>query len=395
MKTLYLDCGMGAAGDMLAAALLELLPEPNTFAAELNALAIPGVSVSRSEVVKHGIRGTRFSVSVNGAAEDACAGHEDHDHEHRRLGDIAGIIGTLPVSARVGADAAGVYRLIAEAESRVHGLPAGDVHFHEVGALDAVADIVAVCLLMEKLAPDRVVVSPVCVGSGQVTCRHGVLPVPAPATALLLLGIPTFGGELAGEMCTPTGAALLRHFATEFGAMPVMRPAAVGYGMGSRDYGAANCVRAFWGEDGAGEESVVELKCNLDDMTPEALGFAQERLFEAGALDVYTVQIGMKKSRPGIQLCCMCRAGDSGKLADILFRHTTTLGLRVSREARLTLDRSSAVVQTAYGPVRVKRAACGGAVKIKPEYEDLARIARENGLTLAEAAALGELADLK
>jgi uncharacterized protein (TIGR00299 family) protein len=374
---------MGAAGDMLAAALLELLPEPDAFTAELNALGIPGVSVSRSEIVKHGMRGTRFSVTVNGAAEDDCP-----DDTHRDLGDLAGIIGALPVSERVGADAAGVYRLIAEAEGRVHGRPAGAVHFHEVGALDAVADIVAVCLLMEKIAPDRVVVSPVCVGSGQVTCRHGVLPVPAPATALLLEGVPTFGGAIAGEMCTPTGAALLRYFAAEFAAMPVMRAEAIGCGMGSRDYGAANCVRAFWGDGGAGDDTVAVLKCNLDDMTPEALGFAQELLFEAGALDVYTVPIGMKKSRPGIQLCCLCREGDAERMAGILFRHTTTLGLRITREARLTMDRSSAVTETACGPVRIKKAVRGSVVKTKPEYEDLARIARENGLTLAEAAAL-------
>lgn len=398
MKILYLDCAMGAAGDMLAGALLALLPEPDTFIAELNALGIPGVAVTRTESVKCGITGTRFLVTVNGEDEDDCSSraHEhgpDHGcggHGHSGMDEISALIGGLPVSCRVREDALGVYGLIAEAESRVHGCPVSQIHFHEVGALDAVADIVAVCLLMERLAPERVVVSPVCVGSGQIRCRHGVLPVPAPATALLLRGVPVFGGEVAGEMCTPTGAALLRRFASDFGTMPVMRAGTVGYGMGGRDYGAANCVRAFFGESGAGEERVAELTCNLDDMTPEAVAFAQELLLESGALDVCTIPIGMKKSRQGIQLCCMCREADRERMVDIIFKHTTTLGLRVSLEERVVMSRSSRTVQTEYGPVRIKRAERGGTVKQKPEYEDLARIAREAGMTLAEAAALAD-----
>jgi uncharacterized protein (TIGR00299 family) protein len=254
--------------------------------------------------------------------------------------------------------------------------------------MDAVADIVAVCMLMERLAPERTVISPVCVGSGQVKCRHGILPVPAPATALLLQGVPVFGGDVVGEMCTPTGAALIKRFASGFGTMPVMRVESIGYGMGGRDYGAANCVRAFLGETDDGKETVAELKCNLDDMTPEAICFVQELLFENGALDVYTIPIGMKKSRPGVLLCCMCREGDKDKLVDIMLKHTTTLGVRAAIEERFALARATGVVQTAYGPVRVKTASGRGIKKSKPEYEDLARIARENGLTLAEAAAL-------
>ena len=388
MKTLYLDCGMGAAGDMLAAALLALLPDPEAVVEKLNSLGLPGVSISWTESVKCGVRGFRFSVKINGAGEDAGLGHGHHGHSHSTMEDIDAVISALPVSDRVRADAAQVYRLIAQAEGSVHGRPVEAVHFHEVGALDAVADIVSVSLLMERLAPDRVVVSPVCVGSGQVECAHGILPVPAPATERLLRGIPSFGGAVRGEMCTPTGAALLKHFAMEFGTMPVMRTEAVGYGMGGRDYGAVSCVRAFWGTEQGQTPSVAELKCNLDDMTPEAVGFAMERLFENGALDVYTVPVGMKKSRPGIQLCCLCRQADTEKLANIMLRHTSTLGIRVSYEQRFTLDRSTVAVQTEYGPVRLKKAGSGGILKLKPEYEDLARIARENDLTLDEAAAL-------
>lgn len=389
MKTLYLDCGLGAAGDMIVAALLALIPEPDAFMAEMNALGIPGVTVSRSEITKSGIKGTRFSVTVNGKEEDGCG--VSGPKSESSLNDIADLVAGLPVSARVREDMLAVYRLIADAESRVHGLPVSRIHFHEVGALDAITDIAAVCILMEKLAPARVVASPVCVGSGQITCRHGILPVPAPATAILLHGVPVFGGDVAGEMCTPTGAALLRHFATDYGTMPVMRIGAVGCGLGSRDYGALSCVRAFVGGTDMGRDVVSELKCNLDDMTPEAIGFVQGILFESGALDVYTVQVGMKKSRPGIQICCMCREEDTDTMVDIMFKYTTTIGLRVSREERFVLNRSTEVVQTEYGPIRVKKSGLGALEKSKPEFEDVARIARENGMTLTEAAGLADL----
>ncbi len=398
MKTLYFDCSMGAAGDMLAAALLELLPEPDVFVAELNSLGIPKAAISRSQSVKCGITGTHFSVKISGVDEDDYShlhhknennNHvEHHGHHHSRMNDIEQIISVLPVSEQVKENVIGVYRLIAEAESCVHGSTVSEVHFHEVGALDAVADIVSVCLLMEKLAPDRVVVSPICIGSGQVECCHGILPVPAPATALILRGMPTFGGTVVGEMCTPTGAALLKHFATSFGTMPGMCFGAIGYGMGKREYGIANCVRAFLGESKGVNDVVVELKCNLDDMTPEAVGFAQEFLFEKGALDVYTVPIGMKKSRPGTQLCCMCREKDKEKMVSMIFKHTTTLGIRISRDERCTMERETSVLQTVYGSVRIKKAVYGDVEKLKPEYEDLVRITREENLTLAEAAAL-------
>ena len=419
MKILYLDCGMGAAGDMLAGALLELLPDPDTFVQELNALGIPGVSFRRETAEKCGIRGTHLSVTVHGEEEesiDCGPGHvheHDHDHAHSHaqehphahahshghahghhhhssLHDIEHIVcGHLPIPERVKQQVMAVYRLIAEAESHAHGVPVTEIHFHEVGTLDAVADITAVCLLMDRLSPDEVVASPVHVGSGQVKCAHGILPVPAPATAYILRDVPIYGGSIRGELCTPTGAALLRHFVTRFGDMPPMRTQAIGYGMGKKDFAAANCVRAMLGEGaGQGGDRVWTLACNVDDMTAEAVGFAMERLFDCGALDVYTVPIGMKKSRPGTMLCVLCRPEAKDAMLDCLFRYTTTIGVRELALQRHVLDRRVTTLDTPYGPVRRKEVRGRGEERYKYEYEDLARIAREKGVSLAEAASL-------
>ena len=301
------------------------------------------------------------------------------------MGDIRHILSHLDIPEKVREDAQAVYELIAQAESHAHGRPVEEIHFHEVGTLDAVTDVVAVCWLLNELAPQQVVASPVHVGCGQVRCAHGVLPVPAPATAYILQGVPTYGGAVQGELCTPTGAALLKHFVKSFGPSPVMRVEKIGYGMGKKDFQAANCVRAMLGETEEQRESVIELYCNLDDMTPEALGFAQERLWEAGALDVYTVAVGMKKNRPGVMLACMCREEEREKMVSLLFAHTTTLGVREKMCARYTLARSQRTVETALGPVRVKESTGWGVTREKPEYDDLARIARKNSITLEEA----------
>lgn len=405
MKTLYFDCGMGAAGDMLTAALLELVPDREAALAELNALGIPGVTFTAQPSVRCGITGTHVSVSVNGEeeSEELHGHHHDHDHDHEHdhnhdhehhhyhhhsgMGDIAHIVSHLPLSERVRHDVLAVYGRIAEAESHAHGVPVEEIHFHEVGTMDAVADVTAVCLLMEKLSPDRVLASPVHVGCGQVRCAHGILPVPAPATEYILRGVPVYGGNIRGELCTPTGAALLRHFVTEFGAMPVMRVEKTGYGMGTKDFAVANCVRAMMGEFGdASSDEVLELACNLDDMSGEEIGFACEILRESGALEVWTTPIQMKKSRPGVLLSVLCRPADRDALVQLLLRHTSTLGVRETRWSRTVLARQ---VETVDG-IRRKTASGYGVSREKIEYDDLARYARERGLTLREARALLE-----
>lgn len=380
MRTLYLDCSMGAAGDMLGAALLELLPDREAFLEKLNGLGLPGVRYTLEPAVKCGVTGSRLTVTVEGEQERDHSEHHHH-HPHNDLYSITHLVADhLRLPEAVKDHVLQVFRSIAQAESRVHGVPMEQIHFHEVGTMDAIADVTAVCLLMEELKLEQVVASPVHVGSGQVRCAHGILPVPAPATALLLQGVPIYGGQIQGELCTPTGAALLKHFVASFGSMPLMTVDSVGYGMGNRDFPAANCVRAMLGTTEASCEDIACISCNLDDMTPEDMGFAMERLLEAGALDVYTTPIGMKKSRPGVLLTCLCSLEDRARMEELMLRHTTTLGVRTVIAQRRIQSRRFETLQTPYGPVRVKRAGD----KAKPEYEDLAQIARSQNLTLSQ-----------
>ena len=452
MKTLYIECNMGAAGDMLMSALLELVG--GDFIERMNGMGLPGVVFKQLNEVKCGITGTRVSVEIEGEEElsrDIAAAtelrgghvhdgghshahghehtHEDghthehdhsrghihdrshdhmhsHDHEHINdhshsndhghshphigLAEIGEIVRGLPVSEKVKGDVMAVYGIIAEAESKAHGRPVEAVHFHEVGAIDAVADILGVCLLMEELAPEKITVSSVHVGSGLVHCAHGILPVPAPATAHILRGIPTYGGRINGELCTPTGAALLKHFAVSFGDRPVMTVEKIGCGMGKKDFPAANCVRVFMGEtadekaDNTTCADISELSCNLDDMTGEELGFAMEMLLEAGVLDVFISPIQMKKNRPGQLLTCLCRPEDEERIAALMLRHTTSFGIRVKGCKRYILDRIIEEKETKSGKLRVKTGTGYGIKKSKTEYEDEAELARKSRKSLFE-----------
>lgn len=400
MKTLYLECGMGAAGDMLTAALLELTEDRQSFLKRINHLGLPGVKVDAETSVKCGITGTHMKVTVNGEEEESRDAHshphehahehshgQDHEHHsddpahghhhHASPADVEELINGLNVSDRVKADAKAVYALIAEAESQVHGHPVSEIHFHEVGTLDAVTDVISVCLLMEDIGAEEVVVSPVHVGSGHVHCMHGILPVPAPATALILKDVPTYGGHIQGELCTPTGAALLKHFASRFGDRPIMRTKAIGYGMGKKDFEQANCVRAFLGESERQREQITKLECNLDDMTGEDIGFATEQLFQAGAKEVFTQAVGMKKNRPGILLTVLCLTEDADRLAEEMMKHTSTLGIRRQEMSRYVLQRSVETLSISYGEVRMKQASGMGVKRSKPEFEDVAALARK------------------
>lgn len=389
MKQIYLDCSMGAAGDMLCAALLELHPQPETVVEQINALGLPGVRVAAERTQKCGIAGTHYAVTVHGEEETQDM-HHHHHHHGSAVHDIAALIDGLDLPEQVKADAKAVYDLVAQAESRVHGCTVENIHFHELGTLDAVTDIVTCCLLLHELAPERIMASPVCTGFGTVRCAHGVLPVPAPATAALLEGIPVYAGELEAELCTPTGAALLKHFVQDFGPMPAMTVSAAGYGMGSRDFERANCLRALLGDAEDGDE-IIELKCNVDDMTPEAVGFAMQTLLDAGAPEAFTEAVGMKKNRPGILLTCLCRPEQRDEMVRLLFRHTSTIGIRETVCRRYVLRRATGTVETPCGPVRVKTSEGYGVRRSKAEYDDLACIASEHGLTLDEARKLAEL----
>ena len=418
MKTLYLDLPMGAAGDMLSAALYELLNEDErkSFIEEINNAGIPGVRVTTENSVKCGITGTHFTVKVDGQEEESHDAHEhghehhhdeDHHHEHNHeeeghhhvhehsheheghhhhtsMAEIEGIINSLKIPDSVKTDVIEVYKLIAAAESNAHGKPVTDIHFHEVGTMDAIADITSVCLLFRKIGAQNIFASAINVGSGQVHCAHGILPVPAPATAFILKDIPVYSNHIKGELCTPTGAALLKHFVNHFGTMPPIKMSAIGYGMGKKDFEAANCVRAILGDSDEKPETILEYTCNLDDISAERIGFAMEQLFAAGAVEAYTIPVTMKKSRPGNLLCVMCRERDKQKILETIFKHTTTLGVRENVSNRYFLERSIETVKTEFGDIRVKRAEGYGVKREKYEYEDLAAIARKTDLSIDE-----------
>ena len=425
MKTLYLDLPMGAAGDMLSAALYELLDEEErkSFIEEINKAGIPGVKVTTEKSEKCGITGTHFKVTVDGQEEESHDAHEHshehhhneehshdhhhehehshehhheeafehehtHDHEHHHhhtsMAEIEAIINSLNIPENVKADVIEVYKLIAAAESNAHGKPVTDIHFHEVGTMDAIADITSVCLLFNKVGAKNIFASAINVGSGQVHCAHGILPVPAPATAFILKDIPIYSNHIKGELCTPTGAALLKHFVNHFGTMPPIKMSAIGYGMGKKDFEAANCVRAVLGDSDEKPETILEYTCNLDDISAERIGFAMEQLFAAGAVEAYTIPVTMKKSRPGNLLCVMCRERDKQKILETIFKHTTTLGVRENISNRYFLERSIETVKTEFGDIRIKRAEGYGVKREKYEYEDLAAIARKTGLSIEE-----------
>ena len=391
MKTLYIECNMGAAGDMLLASLAELTGDVKACEEKLNSLGIPDVTYNFEKSVKCGIEGTHARVIALGVEEDEHMHehhHHDHDdhehthehshehhHHHTHMSDIENIINALNVSDKVKADALAVYALIAEAESKAHGKPITDIHFHEVGTMDAVADIVGVCVLMEQLGADRIVVSPLATGFGQVRCAHGILPVPAPATASIIEGIPTYSGTVEGELLTPTGAALLKHFADSFGTRPVMAISKTGYGMGRKDFEKANMLRTFIGEEqNEDDDKVIEMSCNVDDMTGEEIGYATGVLMNSGALDVFTTPVYMKKNRPGILITCIVKPEDKEKFAKLIFEHTTTIGIRYTAMDRFRLARREEKVMTKFGEVSVKVSEGFGVTKVKPEYDDVAGI---------------------
>ncbi|MDR1213047.1 MAG: nickel pincer cofactor biosynthesis protein LarC [Propionibacteriaceae bacterium] len=398
MTILYLECAMGAAGDMLMAALLELVDDRDDCLAQLNGLGLERVRIQARPGRRGAIGGTVVDVWVDDLMETvhhhgrAETGqdhvHQHLDHDHTSLAEVLARLDDLPLSDRVQGDARAVYSLIAQAEAKVHGRPAGQVHFHEVGHLDALADVVGVCLLLERLDPDQIVVSPIHLGRGFVTCAHGVLPVPAPATAELLRGLPTWAGPVEGELCTPTGAALLKHFATGCGPQPTMTVDRIGYGLGHKDFDRPNCLRAFWGEAaGQAGQLVAELRCNLDDMTGEALAYACDQLRRAGALEVFLTPVLMKKGRPGHLLTCLCDLDQADQMTDLMLRHTTTFGVRRSDCPRTVLQRQTSLQSTVYGDIRVKTGHAPGLVKAKAEHDDLAQAAERAGLPLSQIAA--------
>ena len=402
MRILYLDCGMGAAGDMLAGALVSLLSkeEQESFIKMINNIGVDGVKVSLSDDAKCGIVGKHFKVEIDGVEEHSHDVHEHehhheheqehghhHEHHHQGKGPFPKELEAVAEKLNCPNDIQKVYELLAEAEAKVHGKDVSEIHFHEVGMKDALIDIASVVYLMNKLKIDKVVVSPVNVGFGKVKCAHGILPVPAPATAELVKGIPTYAGRFEGELLTPTGAALLKYYADEFSYQPLMNVIKCGYGTGNKNFESANVVKAVLGEvtDELISENIIELNCNVDDMSAEDMAYATKALIENGAKDAFVTPVIMKKGRSGMLLTVLCSAIDKERFVSLIFKHTSTIGIRVKETERIILNRHEETVHTKLGDVRVKYSEGYGVKREKPEFEDLRKLAEENNISVAEA----------
>jgi hypothetical protein len=377
MKTAYLDCFSGISGDMLVGALLDAGLELRLLEEALEGLGLSGVRLEARREGRSHIHGTRFLVAV-----------DEGEQPERSFRDIRGIIEGSGLHRRVRDRSLAVFQALAEVEAHIHDCAPAEVHFHEVGAADSIVDIVGAVLGMEALGIERLVCSPLPLGSGFVRSRHGIIPVPAPATLALLKGVPVEDAGLESETVTPTGAALARVLSDGFGPLPPMAPEGVGYGVGSRDLpDRPNLLRIVLGEatTEARSDSVVLLEANLDDCPPEWTGHLMERLFEAGALDVWLVPVQMKKNRPGVLVQTVARPSDRERLADLILRESTTLGVRFQPMERRILERGSVELESPWGPLAVKRARDpDGVWRALPEYEACRRVAREHGVALRE-----------
>lgn len=407
-RILYFDCFSGAAGDMILGALLDAGLPLAELRRALGSLAIAGYEIESEKVSRAGVAATKLRVVEKGREH----GHHDHhhhdhhhgdhphdgSHEHRSLDEICRVIDGSALSADGKARACGLFRRLAEAEAAIHQVPVERVHLHEVGALDSIIDIVGAVFGLEWLHADRIVASPLNVGSGTVTCSHGTFPVPAPATARLLAGVPVYSSGVSAELVTPTGALLVTDYAAAFGPLPPMKVTHVGYGAGDRDFpDAPNVLRLFVGEptEAGSRERVAVIECEIDDMNPQIFGVLMDRLYAAGALDVLYAPVQMKKNRPGTLVTVVAPPAGREAVCDVLFRETTTLGVRYQEMERERLDRQVVEIATPLGAVRFKVARRAGIiVNAAPEFDDCARLANERGISVKEVQAIATKAYL-
>ena len=379
MSEIYFDCFSGASGDMIVGSLLDLGLSLDQLTGELQKLNLQNYSLSANRVVKAGITATKFTV------------HAGHEHVHRNLFTIESLIRESALSDRIKDSAAKIFVRLAEAEARVHGSTVDKIHFHEVGAVDSIVDIVGACIGFELLGVENILASPLNVGTGFVKAAHGTLPVPAPATVELLKGLPIYSNQIEGELVTPTGAAILSTLARSFGALPSFEIETIGYGAGTRDTpGAANVLRAFKGvlssrtasvAGGPGSQNVTVIESNIDDMNPQIYGYLQEQLQKLGVLDIFVCPVQMKKNRPGFLLTVVTPPETLEIVADTIFRETTTIGIRYYEAGRKVLERDVVRIDFEYGSIRVKVARREGRiVNFSPEYEDCRIAADKHGI---------------
>jgi uncharacterized protein (TIGR00299 family) protein len=377
MKVAYFDCFCGAGGDMIVASLIDAGADLGALRDSLAGLGVEGYSLSAEPVRRHGLAARRFHVNLD----------REVDQPHRNLQDITALLGAARLPGPVLDRARQVFARLAEAEANVHGTTTDQVHFHEVGAVDAIVDVTAAVSALHQLGIDRVVCSPIPTGSGSVVCQHGVLPVPAPATAQLLRGIPLAATDEVGELVTPTAAAVLTTLSSEFGSLPEMTLEAIGYGAGAReDTKRPNVLRVLIGSTDTDPDvdSIAILETNLDDASPEVIAYCLDRVRAGGALDAYAVPIQMKKSRPGFVLSVLCEPARVGAIERILFAETPTFGIRRHQVSRVKMRRRHEAVSTPFGAIRMKVGERGGVLTAGPEYEDCRAAAERHHVPLRE-----------
>jgi uncharacterized protein (TIGR00299 family) protein len=397
VKILYFDCFAGAAGDMILGALLDAGLPFDELKRALGSLAVEGWEVSADRVVKTGVTATKFRVH-----EHAHAGAGAQPHAHHHLKHIFAAIERSALSDAGKAKAITMFRRLGEAEAAIHGTTMEKVHLHEVGAIDSIIDIVGAVFALEWFAAGKIVVSPMNVGGGMVKSAHGVFPVPAPATIALVKDAPVYSSGIQAELLTPTGALILTEYASEFGPVPAMKIARVGYGAGDRELTETpNVVRVLVGEGieprtqdpGPKTQRVVVLECEIDDMNPQIFGALMDKLYAAGALEVFYAAVQMKKNRPGTLMTIVAAPEQRETMTEIVFRESTTIGVRYQELSRECLDREMVTVTTPLGPVRFKVARRGGRLfNAQPEFDDLAKLSEERGIPIKDVQALAQKA---
>jgi uncharacterized protein (TIGR00299 family) protein len=379
MKIAYFDCFSGASGDMILGALLDAGLPLEHLKLELAKLGLSHYDVSRTAVVKNGISGSQALVHVE---------EDHHHHHHRHLADITAIIDKSTLAPAIKKDSIRIFKRLAEAEAKVHNTSPENILFHEVGAMAAIIDVVGGVIGLHALGIDTIICSPLHVGSGTVECAHGTLPVPAPATAELILGKPVYATGVQGELLTPTGAAILTTLASDFGSLPPMTVERIGHGAGTADRSIANMLRLFIGSDiqpcqKFAVEQTATIETTIDDMNPQIYDYLIEKVLQMGALDIYCTSVQMKKNRRGTLVTILCRPEMVAALSEFLFRETTTIGLRWRLDNRFTLRREFMTVKTRFGAISCKIASQGDElINVTPEYEDCKRVALEQNVPL-------------
>lgn len=403
MKTLYFDCSSGISGNMTLGALLEIVGDEKYLLEELNKLNVDGYKIEISKQVKNGITGTYVNVILEhdehhhhhdhhheGEHEHA---HEHHHHEHRNLNDVYNVIDNSSLDENTKDLAKRIFLRVAKAESKVHNKPLEEVHFHEVGAIDSIVDIVGTAILINKINPDKIISSVVNDGYGFIECAHGTMAVPVAATSEIFAAsnVKFRQIDIDTELVTPTGAAIIAELAEDFVTLPAMVTKKIGWGTGSKDLKIPNVLKVYYGEIQEQNENLVVMETNIDDCSGEILGYTSEKLFENGALDVFYTPIFMKKNRPAYRLSVVCRKEDMFKLQNIIFKETTTIGIRYRFESRTELGREFVEIDTRYGKIKAKKVTNNGETYVYPEYESMKELAEKNNITLKELYKLEEL----